>query len=453
VRPVWAALALCLVPTVAGAALPAFKPVRADEDYAYLRDSSGDAWDERVKYLPVGAGGDVYLSLGGEMRLRADTVDAPRFGIGGERPDSFLLTRTLFSADLHLGTHVRVFGELGVHRDIGKTDPPSPSDRDSADVQLLFADLVPDDTGHWRVRVGRQEIMLNAAQRFVSVREGPNIRQSFDGVSARYADGAISVDAFYLRPVTIEPGAFNDRRNSGQAFYGAYGSWRFAPGDSVDLYVLELDRDGVRFGGVAGNERRISYGARLAGKSGRIDYDLEGMIQRGRFGGQSIRAWGMGLTAGYTFDAPWSPRLGIRFDAGSGDRDRSDGILGTFNPLFPRGAYFNESALTSFANLRALRFSLGAAPVKAVQVEASVLVRGRESRTDSIYLQPFTPLAPASAAGGRYVGTALQLDASWQLDVHTKIQGEVVYQTAGKAIRALGGEDVCFAMLITQFRF
>ena len=448
------AVLLICAPIGAQAGLPAFKPIRSDEDYGFLKADPSDDWNSRLKYLRLDGAGDVYLSLGGELRVRADAIDAPRFGVGGEKADSFILERTLLSADLHLGSRVWVFGELGVHRDLGKADPPAPSDRDSADVQVLFADMVPDAARRWRVRLGRQELMLNSTQRFVSVREGPNIRQSFDGVSLRYGAKGFTLDAFYLRPVRIVPGAFNDPRNHGQLFYGAYGSIRIDSEAAVDLYVLRLERDSVRFGSVTADEGRTSMGARLAGKHGAVDYDLEGLIQRGTFGGQQIRAWGVGLSVGYTFDMPWSPRLGVRFDSGSGDRDPGDAVLGTFNPLFPKGAYFNETALTSFANLRAVRLGVGITPVKPVQLEASVMVRGMESRHDAVYLQPMTALAvPPLETSSRHVGNAYQLDASWQVNTNVKIQGELVFQTAGAAVRGIGGHDTTFGMLISQFRF
>ena len=72
-----------------------------------------------------------------------------------------------------------MYGELGLHRDLGKGEAPAITDRDGLDAQVLFVDVTPAE--HWRLRLGRQELSFNPTQRFVSVREGPNIRQSFDG--------------------------------------------------------------------------------------------------------------------------------------------------------------------------------------------------------------------------------------------------------------------------------
>lgn len=454
------AVALALVATFAAtfapwgvaqaADAPPFKLIRADENYAYLADKPGAGLD-RLRYVPLGP--DAYLSLGGEARLRVDSLDAPRFGVGGARGDLHGLGRALFSADLHLGSRVRVYGQLGLHRDLGKKEAPAITDRDGLDAQVAFIDVIPDADRRWRLRLGRQEIALNAAQRFVSVRESPNIRQSFDGARVTRQAGGLRLDAFYVHPVTIQTGAFDDSSNRGQQFYGLYASRALNKAVSLDVYALVLDRDGVRYGAVRGDEHRTSYGARLAGKNGPIDYEAEGVLQGGRFAERDIRAWAGSLGGGYTLAHSWSPRLGLRLDAGSGDKGPGDDELGTFNPLFPKGSYFNDTGLTSWSNLVAVRPSLGLLPRRDVNLELSYLARWRRTGADAIYLQPAIALAPAGPDRSRAVGDAVQMDATWQVNRNLKLQGQLVRQSAADAVRALGGRSVDFAMLIVQVRF
>jgi hypothetical protein len=428
---------------------PAFKPVRSDEDYGYLRDVEDRRGLDTLRYIPLG--GDAYFGFGGEARLRVDAIDAPRYGLGGARADTFALSRLLLSGDLHLGQTVRVYGQLGLHRDHGKRDRPSATDRDGVDAQVLFVDVTP--ASGWRLRLGRQELQLNPTQRFVAVREAPNIRQSFDGARITRAAGALKLDAFYLQPVVASPGAFDDTRNRAQRFYGVYASTRLSPHQSLDLYALGLERDSVRFGTVTGDERRTSLGARLSGTEGAIDYEVEGVVQAGRFAGRRIRAFAASAGGGYTLDQPWRPRLGLRLDAGSGDKDPTDGRLETFNPMFPKGAYFNEMGLFSWGNLAAVRASIGVAPRKTISLEASYTVHRLWTSADAIYLQPLVPLAPARGGASADVGDAMQLDASWQVNRNFKLQGQLARQEAGAAVRALGGKPVDLAVLFVQFRF
>ena len=456
-KRVVAGLALVAILGAWGAALAAepapFKLIRADESYRYLAGKSDATPGDHLRYIPLGDDPDVYLSLGGEARLRIDSFDAPRFGVGGESADLYGLGRALFSADLHLGSRVRIYGELGLHRDIDKKAAPAVSDRDGLDAQVAFVDLTPDAARHWRLRLGRQEVSLNPTQRFVSVREGPNIRQSFDGVRVTRQTAGLRLDAFYLRPIVIQTGAFDDSHNEDQRFYGVYASKTLSKAATLDVYALELDRDGVRFGAVRGDERRSNFGARLAGKHGPIDYEAEGLIQGGRFAGRDIRAWGGSVGAGYTLARTWSPRLGLRLDAGSGDTDPADGKLQTFNPLFPKGAYFNESGLTSWSNLIALRPSIGLSPRRDVSLEVSYMIRQRQTGDDAIYLQPSTPLALAGPDTSKAVGDGVQLDVGWQVDRNLKLQLQALHQDAGPAVTAIGGKDVNFAMAIIQYRF
>ncbi len=428
---------------------PAFKPVRSDEDYGYLQGIADRTGLDPLRYIPLG--GQAYLSLGGEARLRVDAIDAPHFGVDGEQADTFALGRLLLSADLHLAPAVRIYGELGLHRDLGKRDPATPLDRNGVDAQVLFVDLTP--AAGWRVRLGRQELQLNTTQRFIAVRESPNIHQSFDGARVTHTAGNVKLDAFYLQPVTVSPGAFNDTRNRRQRFYGLYASTKLSPRQTLDVYALEFERDRARFGMVTGDERRTSLGARLAGVSGAFDYDTEGVIQGGRFAGRKIRAWSASAAGGYTLDEPWKPRLGLRLDLGSGDKDPTDDRLETFNPLFPKGAYFNETTLMSWGNLVSLRPSLGLTPVKGVSLEASYTLHRRMSGADAIYIQPLAPLASAGANRSKDVGGAAQLDGTWQVNRNLKLQAQLVHQEAGAAVRALGGKPVDLAVLFAQFRF
>lgn len=428
---------------------PAFKLVRSDEDYGYLRNATNRTGLDPLRYLPLGD--DAYLSFGGEARLRVDAVDTPRFGLGGAQSDTFALGRLLLSSDLRLGQAVRVYGELGLHRDYAKKDKPAATDRDGVDAQVLFVDVTP--ASGWRFRLGRQELQLNPAQRFVAVREAPNIRQSFDGARITRSVGSLKLHAFYLQPVVISTGAFDDTRSRTQRFYGLYASTRLSQRQTLDVYALGLERDAVRFGTITGDERRTSLGARLSGVEGRIDYEIEGVVQGGRFAGRRIRAFAASVGGGYTLDEPWKPRLGLRLDVGSGDRDATDGKLGTFNPMFPKGAYFNETGLFSWGNLTALRASLGVAPSKSVSVEASYTAHRLWTSADAIYLQPLVPLAPARPGLSRDVGDAVQLDASWQVNRNFKLQGQLARQNAGPTVRALGGKPVDLAVLFAQFRF
>jgi hypothetical protein len=446
--------ALVACATLATSALaepPPFRLTRYDEDYSYLSTASGPVgFEEHLKHIRIGD--EAYVSLGGEVRERFDAFDAPKFGIG-VAADNYVLQRLLVHADFHLSSQARVFVQLIQANAYRKDSALSPSDVDHLDVQNAFIDVKPDAGLPLTFRLGRQELYLDPTQRFISVREGPNVRQSFDGIRVSWSAPHLRVDAFATRPVLYKPGTFDDSSDGSQIFAGLHATSTLASGQSLDGYVLSLDRENVTFGTAKGNEHRLSIGARWAGIQGGFDHDVEGIYQVGTFAGQQIRAWALGLIGGYTLDARWKPRIGVEFDAGSGDRHAGDGRLETFNPLFPKGAYFNESALTSWANLVLVRVGVGIQPTSSTTLALSVLERWRQTGGDAVYLQPYTPLAATRGNHERRVGTGVQIDATWRVDRYLAFTAQALHQSAGPAIQEAGGHSVDFGMLIAQLRF
>ena len=114
----------------------------------------------------------------------------------------------------------------------------------------------------------------------------------------------------------------------------------------LDLYWLALRRDDAEYDQGTHNERRRSIGTRIWGAPGAWDYNFELVYQWGSFGPGDVEAWTAASDTGYTIAAlPTQPRLGLRANVTSGDRDPLDSDLETFNPLFPRGSYFGEASL------------------------------------------------------------------------------------------------------------
>lgn len=439
----------------ADATAPApFQLVRSDENYDPLVNPGHFAPPpERYKYLPLTADGETYLSFGGELRERYDVFDAPRFGIG-TKSDAYDLQRILLHGDLHLGRRFRLYAELGKHDVFDKRTAVLPVDKSPTNVQNLFVDVVPDASEHWRLRVGRQELLLNPTQRFISVREGPNFRQSYDGGRVTWQEGKWRIDGFSLRPVIVKPDAFANRGDPNTLFSGAYISRAVAgPATVVDAYWLAYDHWGARYGATVGPERRRVIGSRLALRDDGWDFDTDVAWQYGTFANRNIRAWAVGSDGGYTFNARLRPRLGLRLDGASGGSSTDPNSLDTFNPLFPKGLYFDESMLTTFANLISVRPSLTIAPMRTLTLEVSEAWRWKQSVQDGLYLIPFVAVANTAGVGGKYVGNWTILDSVWRPSRWLTLQAEYVHVTAGDAIQAARGHDVNFAMLIAQFRF
>ncbi|MBY0263382.1 MAG: alginate export family protein, partial [Phycisphaerales bacterium] len=338
-----------------GAGRPAFKPFRYDEDFSILADPTRRTQPlDDLKFIALSDDRTFWLSLGGEARTRYEYFREPGFGLRGLSRDDFLLQRLLLHADLHLGEHVRVFAQGVSAWQFGAESPRSTIQDDRLDLQQAFADVILGDPkgDSLTLRAGRMEMSFGSS-RLVSAREAANVRLNFDGVRGTLRAGEATIDAFLTRPVEQKLGVANDGEADDRTFWGVYVAFPIEkPGINVDVYYFGLRRENARFQVGTATEERHSLGTRVWGVWDGLDYDVEGVIQFGDFGDRDIRAWTVASNIGYTWKAAaWKPRLGLKANIASGDRDPGDGRLGTFNALFPRQGYFSEINLLAPANV------------------------------------------------------------------------------------------------------
>jgi len=443
--------------TMSGAERPMFQTLRYNEDWSFLHDSSRRAdWLDAVKFIPLD-GTNVYVSFGGEARLKYERYDEAVFNQQPADNDGFLLQRYLVHADVHFDPHFRAFGQLQSSLEDFRTGGPRPTDRDDLDLHQAFLDA----TTSWRdgneatLRAGRQE-MAYGSQRLISVRESPNNRLAFDAarVLTRFAEW--HADAWIGQPVEIDRGLFDDGRIDETTFWGGYltGTLPFMPGLHADFYYLGLSRENATFARGTGDEVRHSVGARLLGKRGALDWNFEFVGQFGSFGNEDILAWTAASDTGWTLaDAPARPRVFLRADIASGDHGGSN--LGTFNPLFPRGGYFNEASLIGPQNLMDLQPGIEFALAKSVKLTASCDFVWRESLDDGVYGVALNLQVPPGASRDRYVGTFPTASLGWQAGRHLNLTLNYVAYVFGDFVKESlpGQSNGNYVSAVATFRF
>src|SRR5215510_5633512 len=244
-----------------------YKQLRYEEDWSFLRDPTrrADVLD-RIKYIQLGDKEDWYLTIGGEARMQYERFGNPGWGRGPEDDGGYLLQRYMIHADLHFGERARVFFQIKSGLENGRTGGPRPVDEDKLDVHQAFVDVAL-PSGAERplvIRAGRQELLFGSA-RLIGPRDGPNVRQSFDGLRASFQSGAWGLNGFVAKPVETRIGLFDDAPDHAQTFWGMYAARPFAllPNGKVDLYYLGTDRKRARFDQGTAREIRHSIGARL----------------------------------------------------------------------------------------------------------------------------------------------------------------------------------------------
>jgi hypothetical protein len=433
---------------------PELRSNRWQEDWSALSDPALRTGPmDRLKYLRLFARDDPgrFVSLGANGRERMESNDAPGFGLNGQA-DTYLLQRLQMHADVNFNPRWRLFVQVEDVRSFGKADP-SPTDRNPLDLRNAFIGYkvtLGEGTlreGTLMARLGRQDFAFEQ-QRFLSLRDGPNVRQSFDAALLRFERGDWEVSGFLSQPVQYNADEPFDDLSSGRLRFDLLRAEHHGPGDrSLSFFYARYAADDADYLDGDGQERRHVLDLRSSGAAGNWDWNVEAMVQGGDVGTTDVQAWALAARGGYTLTRhAWLPRLGIQIDSASGDRRRGDGRIETFNPLFPNGSYsFSLAGYTGYVNLVQLKPSIGLEPAVGVQATAAIGLLWRQSIADAVYLQPDIPVAATAGQPGRRTGAYAQLQAEWTLSRNVSLAAEFVHYRIADVLRDAGGSDSNYA--------
>lgn len=219
-------------------------------------------------------------------------------------------------------------------------------------VELLraYAEFDRDDLMGGQLRLTGGRITMDVgSRRFVARNRFRNTINGFTGIDLEWKSGATDKTiyrAFWTLPVTRLPsdqaGLRNneiefDEENLDRQFWGLFASSRTESGFTLDVFMLGLHED------VGTHRNLFTSGGRLLRKParGHFDYNVEFALQWGD--SRNSRASTIDLDhfahfehleAGFTFDAPWRPRLALQWDYASGDKDPTDDKNGRFDTLY-----------------------------------------------------------------------------------------------------------------------
>lgn len=316
-----------------------------DADFRYLEqpDHEKDFFDP-VKRISLGE--NWLLSFGGSFWYRYMHETDSRLNAAGTNNNHHLL-RTRIHADLWYQDKIRLFAEFLDARALGLDLPPQGTDKNHADMLNLFADFKLGQfiDGPAYLRVGRQEL-LYGSQRLISTLDWANIRRTFQGVKTFWHTPFFDLDAFWVRPMKTEPDQF-DNWDKERNFTGLWGTYKAIPGQTVDLYYLNLidnrtvSSANIRQGNILqGDSVLHTVGGRWIGDHQRFFYELEGMYQFGKRSGLDISAFSVASGVGYHLPLPMNPQFWLRYDFASGDKNPNDSRSSTFHHLFPFGHYY-----------------------------------------------------------------------------------------------------------------
>jgi hypothetical protein len=429
-----------------------FKSLRYDEDYSLIEKDSSTTWYHNMKYSRLGKTG-AFVSFGGEIRYQYFYTKNEEWGDAPPDDDGYTLTRWLTHADLHFGRHVRTFFQL--QSSFANSRPsPSPVDDNPLEIHQAFFDF---NTASNKIilRIGRQELSYGS-QRLVSTREGPNNRQSFDVVRSIMALGKWRSDIFYGSFFKAQSGIFDDKFNNDITLWGMYFVRnRVFRQENIDLYYLGLEKSNTTFNEGKGKERRHSIGTRVWNSNDRWHYDIEAAYQFGDFSGNNISAWTASSNLTYLFkDMRFSPEVGLKTELISGDKREDDGKLQTFNPLFPRGAYFGLVALIGPANLFDIHPSISVNLTDELSIDFDYDVFWRYASSDGLYAVNVSLLYPADPNAGKHIGNQLATSLVYSPNNFLFFRWEFTWFNCGEYLNAVSaGKDIIFSGVTARLTF
>ncbi len=434
---------------------PRFMPTL--NDYSFLKDENNrtGAWQEKLNYIPLGDNPDYYLTVGGEIRYYGQYWDHVTLGVKkNDRNDSIEQRIRLFS-DFHVGPNFRFFLELSDNWEFG-AEYPTPSNFSSVDFSQVFFDYKLNLTKDVSVTVrpGRFNMPLGSGI-LVGTRDGTNVWYTYDGIQTLWNLGKnTKVNIFDVKPTKIFRGTFENKAENSREFSGVYLAQNLPNKDKFDAYYYDVKhKNPIIFPNLQGNQHRETVGLRYYGKRKNFDYDVEGAYQFGSMAQNNIRAYAGISNFGYTFDLPVKTRLGLRTSIFSGDDNTHDHTLKTFEPPFPRTAYFSYSGLLTLMNVLQVEPSITFNVNPKFNLKASYSILEKAEEADSIYYGGTgRPLVIANSIN-KDLAKVSELQINYLPSRNLNFNLTYAYIKAEDALRSVGGKDTNYVGLWTQFKF
>lgn len=399
---------------------------------------------DELKYISLDPDNPyTYASFGLNLRERYENLSSQLFGIGNNKHDNYLLHRLSMNLDIRIDRHWQIFTQFEDVRAPWKRDI-KPVDVNKFDARMAFVGYQTkvDEDAVFKGRVGRQGFAFDL-QRFVSLRQGPNVQQAFDAIWADWEQGPWRIIGILSHPVQYQHiRAFDDYSNSKNSFHMFRVERPLFEGASLSAYYARFEASNTRQYFTEGNEKRNIIDVHFDGKKYSFDWDLESMGQFGHIGDKDIRAWAAAARLGYTFsDWDGSPRIGIQFDSASGSHNPNSHTISTFNPLFPNGYYFTLGGFTGYSNLMHIKPSLTFKPASNVTFTIEAGMQWRQTRGDFIYVQPNIPVPGTAGKGSHWTGVYEHARLDWAITPHLSAALMEVYYQVGDTIKEAGGHN------------
>jgi hypothetical protein len=129
----------------------------------------------------------------------------------------------------------------------------------------------------------------------------------------------------------------------------------------------------------------------------------------------------------------------MHFTAASGDGDRNDRRLGTFNALFPKGKSFGELSPIGPYNMIDISPKVALDLGRGWGLAIAGMASWRERREDGVYGVPGNLIRSGRAGASRFIGNELETTAEWQATPELQLSASLSAFRPGAFLRESGG--------------
>tara|TARA_R110002072_G_scaffold37715_19_gene109980 strand:+ start:5478 stop:6863 length:1386 start_codon:yes stop_codon:yes gene_type:complete len=420
-----------------------FSLLRQYDNVDTLKHNPSKNTYQQIKYIPLSK--HTSLSFGGSWRFQYESFFNEQFQNNPNQDNLWYLNRIMLNAHLKIKDKFEVFAEVNSSF-IGDKDNPGPVDKDELAINQLFIKYQFNE--HWGIDIGRENLILGS-NRLVDLREGPNVRRSFDLTQINYNSNTFSAKAFFAIPVKPNPYVFdNDFLEFDETLTVLYTTISLNKTNYLDAYVLYQKDDNVSYNNAQGNERRTSLGIRYFGNYKTLKFNNEAVYQFGNIENQSIRAWTLSLQLeNRTKLGNHFYNIGVKSEIISGDKNQNDGMLNTFDALYPSGAYFGRVARFGPSNLIDVHPYINT-QFKKLFIEFDYDVFWRHSVNDGVYNAALLLQYP-NTNNERFIGQQVGTIIGYKMSKHINLEFESNIIFPGSFLKQSNQSDTLYHFILT----
>ncbi len=284
------------------------------------------------------------IKFSGQIRVRAEADNRGLRSSTGY--DQFTFLRTRFGALVTPAKNYSGFIQIQDSRVFGMEKTPT-HDSKNVDMHQAYIHARHFIWNRMDIKLGRMEISYGE-ERLLGRSNWGNTGRSLDGALFIFSlADYLKLDAFAYRlnensPPPTAADTVNVPDKEDRDFTGFYMTYSRSEKLNADVYMIgDFDHTRNDFTGRKDSLNRVTFGVFLRGRNGNFSWKTEVAGQAGNNNGNTISAYLMTGSAGYTFShIKWKPAVSAGCDYVSGDDNPTDKKIKTFNTLFASSRFY-----------------------------------------------------------------------------------------------------------------